>query len=323
MLRPRLLLTATALLLGSLAAAPANALSPQPAGAADAGCQIPAEQPGGTSALYEIESGGLARSYILRLPDGYERRDSWPLVIAYHGRGSTGTEVEGYSKLSRLPAVVAYPNGAIGTGDGYRQAWQGAPYEPPGVDDVAFTEDLLDELQSTLCVDPGRTYATGKSNGAGLVGQLACRLPDRFAAVAPVAGAFYPGSLAGCAQARPVPVLELHGTGDTTIPYDGDPARDLPAVRDWVGAWVERDGCRPDPSVSTIGSDVTRYHWSGCADDTAVQHVAVTGGGHVWPGADVYSGGGYVTSTIEAHRVIWRFFRRHRLADASSMEALR
>jgi len=278
-------------------------------------CDRPTDQESGSSALHTITSGGIERSYILRLPRGYDRKASWPLVVAYHGRGSTGTEIEGFSELSTLPAVVAYPDGVVGTGDGYRQAWQGAPYAPVGVDDVAFTEDLLDELQSDLCVDPTRTYATGKSNGAGLVGLLACRLPERFAAVAPVAGAFYPGAREGCEDAPAVPVLDVHGVADATIPYEGDVDRDLPAIRDWVAEWAERDGCRPTPRTGSIGRDVLTYRFAGCDDGAAVEHVAIEGGGHVWPGADVYSGGGHVTHTIEASEVIWRFFRQHRLTQ--------
>ncbi len=307
-LRPLLAIAALGL---GLLATPAAAAVPAPAGAAP--CVAPAGESGGTSALHTLDSGGLERSFILRLPDGYERRTSWPLIVAYHGRGSTGVEVEGYSGLSTLPAVVAYPNGEIGTGDGYRKAWQGAPYEAPGVDDVAFTEDLLDELQATYCVDPARTYATGKSNGAGLVGLLACRLPDRFAAVAPVAGAFYPGTREGCEDAAPVPVIDVHGTGDATIPYAGDPDRDLPAIPDWVAGWAERNGCTT--SRTTTRRDVSTTRWRRCSSGADVAHVAVDGGGHVWPGADVYSGGGYVTHTIEAQDVIWDFLRSHRLAD--------
>ena len=274
-------------------------------------CARVIEQETDSSAKYEITSGGIERSYILRLPEGYDRRQDWPLIVAYHGRGSTGVEVEGYSGLSDLPAVVAYPDGAVGTGSGYRKAWQGAPYEPVGVDDVAFTEDLLDHLQATLCVDADRTYATGKSNGAGLVSMLACRLPDRFAAVAPVAGAYYPETRTGCDQAPAVPAIIVHGTGDATIPYAGDADRDLPAVPDWAQAWAGRNGCQGRPRTLSLGRDVTATQWRHCRDGADVEHVAVLGGGHVWPGADTYSGGGHVSHTIDAERVIWRFLRRH------------
>lgn len=275
-------------------------------------CARPAPQEDDSSHKYVLTSGGIDRRYVLRLPEGYEKRSDWPLVVAYHGRGSTGGEIEGYSELSTLPAVVAYPEGAVGTGSRYRKAWQGAPYEAPGVDDVAFTSELLDRLQADLCVDPDRTYATGKSNGGGLVALLACRLPDRFAAVAPVAPALYPGTREGCDDAPPVPVLEVHGVADATIPYAGDADRGLPAIDGWVREQAERGGCT-DARTTRRGTDVTVTRWTGCAPGAAVEHVAVTGGGHVWPGADVYSGGGLVTHTIETSDVVWEFFSRHAL----------
>lgn len=304
--------TATALATSAaLLAAPAASADSAPA--TGPGCTKTTEQAGDTSAKYELTSGDRERSYILRLPQGYEKRSDWPLIVAFHGRGSTGTEVEGFSELSRLPAVVAYPNGAIGIGDGYRQAWQGAPYEAPGVDDVAFTTELLDDLAATYCVDPSRTYATGKSNGGGFAALLACRMPDRFAAVAPVAAALYPGTRAGCDDAPGVPVIDIHGTGDTTIPYDGDADRDLPAITDQLRTWADRNGCRAAPRTQDLAPDVTRTRWHRCADGADVEHIAVDGGGHVWPGATVYSGGGYVTRNVKASRLIWRFFSRHTL----------
>ena len=45
-----------------------------------------------------------------------------------------------------------------------------------------------------------------------------------------------------------------------------------------------------------------------------VVHVAVTDGGHTWPGSDASSGPGYVTQTFEAHELIGAFFKAHRLS---------
>ncbi|MEJ3651827.1 poly(3-hydroxybutyrate) depolymerase [Actinomycetes bacterium KLBMP 9759] len=275
-----------------------------------AGCGRGAPQQPGTSVRHTIQSGGRDRTYQLHLPAGYTPHRPYPLIVAYHGRGNTGVGTEEFSKLSTLPAVVAYPDGVIGTGEGNRQAWQGAPYSAPGVDDVAFTNDLLDELEATVCVDAHRVYATGKSNGAGFTGILACELADRIAAIAPVAGAFYPTG-EDCRPSRPVPVIELHGTGDATIPYAGDADRGLPAIPDWVAAWAARDGCRVAPSPERTEPDITTTRWVGCSRGVEVQHVAIDDGGHTWPGADIYSGGGITTQTIEAHEVIWHFLRRH------------
>ncbi|NEB76125.1 poly(3-hydroxybutyrate) depolymerase [Streptomyces sp. SID14478] len=290
--------------------APSYAADDEPA---SPGCGSAAPQEPGTSVLHTLTSGGRERTYQLHLPDGYDASRSWPLIVAYHGRGNTGAGTEAFSRLSTLPAVVAYPNGVVGTGDGDRQAWQGAPYAAAGVDDVRFTEDLLDGLEDRLCVDQGRVYATGKSNGAGFTGLLACRMADRFAAVAPVAGAFYPATGENCEPSRPVPVLDFHGTGDATIPYGGDEDRGLPSLQKWVGDWAERDHCTTRLPDEVTEPDITTQRWTGCADGAEVTHVAVTDGGHTWPGADGYSGGGYTTQTIQAHAVMWDFFQNHQL----------
>ncbi|MFC8080309.1 ferulic acid esterase [Streptomyces sp. NPDC057307] len=301
-----------ALVGSALAPVTATAAVPQPASASASGCRQPAPQQPGTSQLRTVASGGLSRTYQLHLPAGYTPRHDWPVVLAFHGRGNTGAGTEEFSGLSNLPAIVAYPNGVIGTGDGDRQAWQGAPYAAPGVDDVAFTGDLIDELNRTLCVDKRRVYATGKSNGAGFTGLLACRMADRIAAIAPVAGAFYPETGENCRPSRPVPVIDFHGTGDVTIPYAGDPERGLPALPDWTAAWADRNDCHARPRTRIIEPDITITRYSGCDRGADVTHVAVTDGGHTWPGEDSYSGGGYATHTIEAHEVMWQFLRQYR-----------
>jgi polyhydroxybutyrate depolymerase len=311
-------LTATAaaglvLLGGALAPAYATASTAEAAATSSGGCRTPAPQAPGTSAPHSLTSQGIERTYQLHLPPDYNPRRAWPLILAFHGRGNTGAGTEEFSKLSTLPAIVAYPNGVIGTGDGDRQAWQGAPYAAPGVDDVAFTSDLLNTLEDRLCVDQRRVYATGKSNGAGFTGLLACRMADRIAAIAPVSGAFYPETGQDCRPSRAVPVIDFHGTGDVTIPYAGDADRGLPAIPDWTAAWAQRDNCAKRVRDRVTEPDITVSRWVGCDKGAEVRHVAVSGGGHTWPGADSYSGGGYTTQTIEAHQVLWEFLRHYRL----------
>jgi hypothetical protein len=65
------------------------------------------------------------------------------------------------------------------------------------------------------------------SNGGGFVGTLACdRLGSTlFAAYAMHSGAFYTdvsGPDNGCAPAHiPIPILEIHGSADKTVYYEG------------------------------------------------------------------------------------------------------
>lgn len=316
--RPKTLVTAglaAAGLVTAVASAPllpATAAPSQQTGtpARSTGCQKQTTQLPGTGADYQLVSGGINRTYRLHLPTGYDAKTAYPLIVVYHGRGKTGEFTEAFSDLSKLNAVVAYPNGVLG--DEAKQAWQGAPYSAKGVDDVKFTAELLDSLEAGFCVDQNAVYATGKSNGAGFTGILACVMADRIAAIAPVSGAFYQQGKR-CKPSRPVPVLDIHGTGDTTIPYDGDGERDLPSVQTWVRDWSVRDHCSRDPRLSQLGDDVLITTYKGCKAD--VVHVAVTDGGHSWPGSDASSGPGYVTQTFEAHEMIGAFFESHKLRN--------
>lgn len=275
-------------------------------------CHDPLPQTPGSSAKHTVTSGGLEREYILTIPEDYEARSDWPLIIAYHGRGSTGVEIEGYSRLSDLPAVVAYPFGEIPDYDDPRRAWQGAPYSDPDVDDVAFAEDLIDSLEAGLCIDGQQVYASGKSNGGGLALALACRIPDRIAAAAVAAPAIYPETREECLDKSTAPTMIIHGTDDATIPYDGDPGRDLPDIEQWAQELAESSRCRPHPKTTEVGEDVEYITWSKCPHGGEVTVVSVDGGGHVWPGAAAYSGGGFTTHTINGNDVVWEFFTAQR-----------
>jgi poly(3-hydroxybutyrate) depolymerase len=105
---------------------------------------------------------------------------------------------------------------------------------------VQFVKDLILDLKSKYKVDSDRIYATGLSNGGGFVGTLACSdVGGQFAAVAPVAGAFYTdvnGPNNGCAPARsPLPILEIHGGSDKTVNYTGGEGEGgpLPSIPAW------------------------------------------------------------------------------------------
>ncbi|MFJ7217442.1 alpha/beta hydrolase family esterase [Amycolatopsis sp. NPDC098790] len=131
------------------------------------------------------------------------------------------------------------------------------------------------------------------SNGGGFTGLLACRLPGRIAAFAPVAGAFYPQS-GPCTPPSHAALLDIHGSADTVIPYTGTPAKGLPALPDWLAAWAKRDQC--GSSTSSTSGKVTHIKWQGCV----LEHFKVDGLGHAWP-----SSGPDATSEIR------RFFSAH------------
>ncbi len=275
-----------------------------------AGCGTE-QKPGNDEKTISTADG--ERSYRINIPRDYELETPLPLVLGFHGNGSDGAEFQNYTGLPTLPAITVFPDGDEGDG---KRSWQGAPYAS-GADDVAFVADLLDSIESEHCIDLNRVYATGKSNGGGMVSVLACHLRDRFSAFAPVAGAYYPQSTEGCDYSTPTPMLAIHGTGDATMHYEGGhrQGEDYPGVREWIQPWAGASGCTKsaDRQVGRKGEDVVRTQWTQCTEETPapVELYSVADGGHVWPGEVVYSGGGYVTEDFSATDTIWDFFLNH------------
>lgn len=161
-------------------------------------------------------------------------------------------------------------------------------------DDIAFTSEILDQLESRYCIDTNRIYATGKSQGGGFVGVLACdaQLSRRIAAFAPVSGAFYQTeygavcdpdmvAIAPCSPGRrDVPVLNFHGLKDATIAYSGGMRRGacLPAIPHWCQTWVEKDGLSLVNRSSGVpgalsGSTAVRYEWGEGPQQGLVTHI--------------------------------------------------
>ncbi|WP_166828848.1 alpha/beta hydrolase family esterase [Brevibacterium limosum] len=286
--------------------------------ALSAGCGTE-QKPGNDEKTITTADG--ERSFRINIPRDYEIATPLPLVLGFHGNGSDGAEFQNYTGLPQLPAITVFPDGDLNDG---KRSWQGAPYAS-GADDVAFVADLLDEVESEHCIDLNRIFATGKSNGGGMVSVLACHLRDRFSAFAPVAGAYYPQSTEGCDYSIPTPMLAIHGTGDATMHYDGGhrQGEDYPSVRDWIRPWADASDCEKETErqVGRKGEDVVRTQWTQCGAGShsavkpgrsaAVELYSVADGGHVWPGELVYSGGGYVTKDFSATDTIWDFFLSH------------
>lgn len=278
------------------------------------GCGEPAPIRPGTDALGTVLSHGLIRSYLLYLPPDYRSTTPYPLVLNFHGHGSSSFEQalwSGFTALAReQDFIVAYPQGLRGP-DGKTGWATGLALRPP-VNDVLFVSDLLSHLQATLCINPLRIYATGFSNGGGMTNLLACKLARRIAAFAPVSGS-YPPAPGGCEARRPAPIMEFHGTADPIVPYRGNPLKGEPPIAYWLRQWAARDGCTKGPITFYRSGNVVGQKWTDCKDDAIVIGFRILGEGHRWPGVlfKIHTGNGVYPST--ASQVIWSFFKSHPL----------
>jgi polyhydroxybutyrate depolymerase len=240
------------------------------------------------------------RTALVRVPAGAAASRA-PLVVAFHGGGASGRFMKRYSGLARESDrsgfIAVFPD-ATGT----RRYWNLADTDGP--DDVAFAAALIERVATVACVDPARVFAVGVSNGGGLAARVGCELSERVAGIVVVAGGF--GRLPACHPARPVSVLEIHGSNDASVPYGGDPEDGRAGdVRRWLAGWARRNDCAGARPRRLVAPRSERTDWRGCAAGTALAHIQVLGGGHQWPGATPPDPG--PPSTFSAAQQAWAF----------------
>jgi len=257
---------------------------------------------------HTLEHDGMERRFIVHVPTAYDHRAPTPVVFAFHGYTNTPQQQEEWSMMSAKAEEAGFIL-VYAYGTGVPSSWNGGDCCGAGVtDDVGFVSAMIDWLDGELCIDVDRVYATGFSNGGFLSHRLACELSDRIAAIGPVAGML---GIDDCMPDRPMPVLQLHGTSDFIVPFDGSVGLGFRSAEETIAQWVEIDGCVGDPVVTYEQGDVTCESYQDCDAQVEVELCTVTGGGHTWPGgADIF-GAGPTTQDIDANDHIWEFFERH------------
>lgn len=245
------------------------------------------------SSVHTVNVGGRARVYRLYKPAGLSA--SAPLVVVLHGATGDARQAErayGWDQLAESARfVVAYP-------DGVNRAWNvngggccGRPARD-NVDDIGFVSAAVADIGRNVSIDSSRVYATGMSNGAIMSYTMACNT-GVFAAIGGVAGT----QLDPCRSPRPASVMEIHGTSDRLVPYQGgqgSSAINGPSLPDVNAFWRNVDRCGT-ASDATNGGITTST--AGCADNRSVALVTIDGGGHQWPP--------FATQTL------WEFFAAH------------
>jgi polyhydroxybutyrate depolymerase len=246
---------------------------------------------------------GIERVYEVHVPPSYTGGARVPLLLTIHGAHNTIAMVRGWSQMNPVADangfIVAYPQGL--------DCWNSGSVLPgctAADDDVGFLTNVVADIESQACIDPKRVYATGISNGAMMAQKLGCAEADIFAAVGGIAG---PNG-GSCNPSRPISVVYMHGTEDTTVGYS--------SAAGTVSGWSMRNGCSDSP-VETYNMGSTRCEtYQGCNDGVEVAFCTVTGMGHCWPEDTRCGPGGgaeFGVSDFKASPFTWEFFERHPL----------
>jgi polyhydroxybutyrate depolymerase len=268
----------------------------------------PRELPARTVELV-VDHDGLTRPYLLHVPEGIAATRRVPLLIQLHGGGGT---TDGMERLTGFSAIAAREGFVVASPEGVGGYWNDGRNPDSVADDVGFLDRLVEVLVTTLPIDPDRVHVVGISNGAMMAGRLACELPERFAAIAQVAGAYGAEALASCAPGRPMPVLQIHGSADPIVPYGGGVVfggrGDAASVDSWAAFWVAQNAAA-GPETVALADDVSLRAWSGTSPRSVIAFLRVEEGGHTWPGSAANLPPILVgrTSPFPASEVIWSF----------------
>jgi polyhydroxybutyrate depolymerase len=281
-----------------------------------------------------ILSNGIERTYRIHIPSTLPENISPALVFVLHGGGGTGEGMErtltlgGFNTLAdQYNFIVVYP-------DGIEKNWNDGrknvsdPAHQQNIDDVGFFTRLIENFTDEFHIDPHRIFVTGISNGAMMSYRLAFELPEKIAAIAPVAGAIPADLLQYNVSNVPVSVCVISGINDPLVPWEGGqvgfprkPRGTVISVPDSVLFWVIHDNCSAQPNSTllpdTDPSDrtwVQRDIYSRGTNATEVILYTIYNGGHTWPDGYQYLPKVLVGRTsydINANSVIWEFFSSH------------
>lgn len=219
--------------------------------------------------------GDLSRTSIVYVPSGTNEP---PLLISMHGMGipaSWNREMMKFESIAeRDKFIVVYPEAAPGSN---------LRWDLSGTKDIEFIEAIIDSMSQRFSIDRNRVYASGFSMGGMMSYYLACKIPEKIAAIAPGCG--YPlGGQSGCTRTRPVPIFHIHGTADDFVAYGN--------LHNFLNTKIQEYGCpqiaqrtEPYPS-SDPNSQSFKEYWGPCVDDNGMQSeitlISVTGMIHDW-----------------------------------------
>jgi polyhydroxybutyrate depolymerase len=267
---------------------------------------------------------------------------------ATRGRWNIGVRPEQQSAMTPRRGGGGHHGGYGGGGGGYPGGGGGYPggggggYPGGGpsggqnpdnnksepADDVAFLNQMLDQIALKYSVDTSRIYAAGLGDGGFMALRMGCAMADRVAAVAAVAAAL-PKTMI-CLPSRPVPALFISGTDDPIVPYGGGTYKPgqfhVLSAEDSAKTWARFDRCNEKPAQDKLpplqkdGKETKTFTFSGCHDNAQVALYAVKGGGNTWPGGQQYMSEkevGKTSDALNANESIWSFLATKKLAGDS------
>ena len=261
---------------------------------------------------------GLDRYYLIYTPTTITDNDEAPVLFALHGYGSSAETHKAYTMhepfANTNKAIVVYAQGykletALTSSSSH---WNvGAWTIGSTVDDIDFINTVIDLIDDKAVINKNRIYSSGMSNGGFMSYNLACNLSSRIAAIVSVTGSFSSEMLADCNPEHPTPVMQIHGTLDPTVPFNGNSALGMVPIETTLEFWADYNLCNPVPEISVIdffdlGMSVDHKVYKECQNNVRVELFKSSGMAHTWPIESIYG--------VGATKEIWSFINQYDLS---------
>ena len=236
-----------------------------------------------------------SRNYFVYRPDGRPKTSPLPMILVMDG----GPAKFFHRQADQAGFVVV---SCTFTGNSLGNVWNNGNPRLTGPEDYDYTSTVIRRVaQDENCTD---AFICGLSKGGHMAYAYACERPATIRAACSVDEFM---GLTSNVPTAPVPIIALHGTRDTNVPYT--------MGRDSVDAWRAMDGLAGVPPVTTFESApllpgrVTQATWRNARTGLQVAFVTIVGGDHRWPLPAVQTG-------YDGTAGVWTFFSQF-LASAS------
>jgi polyhydroxybutyrate depolymerase len=236
------------------------------------------------------------REIEVQVPSGYDPDKPAPLVVLLHGYGVDGPIQNAYFKLGEVAdangMLAVFPSGTENSeGDRFWNATD-ACCAPPGsdVDDSGYLLDVINTVKADYSVDPKRVYLMGHSNGGFMAFRMACDHAEVIAGIAALAASTF-ADTDRCNPSEPVATLQVHGTADDSVRYEGEVEgidggdRTYPGALETLEIWATYNGCDLEPDEP---APAPRAIIAEADPATVIAHSACDPGGHaeLWTAPD-------------------------------------
>lgn len=242
-----------------------------------------------------LDVGSVERVYSVYIPDNLD--GPAPLVVALHGRFSSGKALEAHTHLSERAAengwIVAYPQA-------YQYSWEdgGRALGLPRLgdnpqDDIAFIDSLVTTLSDEYEI--ASVNLAGFDTGGSMVEALICQSEHEIASAMLIGTVAWSYNADQCdGKSIETDMLLVYGAQDSVYTALGESLSDFPqpdgslirrmGYYETVEFWAAQANCGETPEqhgLTTLFAD--------CAGDSSVAAMLMSDVSHEWPRAGAYA----------------------------------